>query len=314
MKKMTSNNVKGAVNVGHLLEKLETEYSFISSVLDRVPLIYSQDTEDASDEDESQKHANAVMSKSGNATRANTVEELQERLDALKSKSKPGMKNSIKKKDLETKLRNKKKKDDRNSGPHRLKRLEKLERRKHEMRMKSAESKHEMRMKPSEKRPPEQKPSKPVYNSEGKMVFSKFDFSDVGSVNDLKKKKKETKDPKKILEKLKEKKETLKKLKDEGKDDKVLKMVKKEAWSNALKKAEGIKIRDDPELLKKSIRRKEAQKRSSAKKWASRESTIKKKKKEKDEKRESNLQNRKDSKKQKKRAAAIKRGRIVPGF
>lgn len=39
---MTPNHDKVTVNVARLLEKLQSEYSFISSVLDRVPQIYSQ--------------------------------------------------------------------------------------------------------------------------------------------------------------------------------------------------------------------------------------------------------------------------------
>lgn len=208
----------------------------------------------------------------------------------------------MKKKNLETKLKNKKKKDDKASYPNQIKRLERLEKRKFQTRKNGTANSLG-----------QQKPSKPVFNSEGKMVFSKFDFSEVGSF-DEKKKKKEIKDPKKILEKLKQKKETLKKLKDEGQDAKVSELKKKDAWDSALKKAEGHKVRDDPELLKKSIRRQEYKKKSSAKKWASREHGVKKALKERVDKREANIQARKDAHKQKKRASAIKKGRLVPGF
>lgn len=286
---MASSNNQANINVEHLLKKLESEYVFISSVLDRVPSIYSQETDDASEDEEnpsSLSRANAIISKQGNATRAYTVQELQERLDALKSKQ--GFRNLVKKKNLETKLKNKKKKDDKNNKPNPITSTKKLQRNER---------------------------NKQVFNSEGKMVFSKFDFSGIGgSSHEVKKKKNEPKDPKKILEKLKQKKETLKKLKEEGQDAKVSEFARKEAWSNAFKRADGVLVRDDPELLKKSIKRQEDQKKVSARKWASREYGVKKTLKERVDKRESNIQARINAKKDKKKARAIKKGRYVPGF
>jgi hypothetical protein len=38
-------------------------------------------------------------------------------------------------------------------------------------------------------------------------------------------------------------------------------------WDATLKRAEGEKVKDKPELLKKTIKREKAKKRKSAKKW-----------------------------------------------
>lgn len=214
------------------------------------------------------------------------------------AKKKQGFRDLADKKNLQAKLKKRKKSDERNLKHKQLKLEKKLSKQ-------SANGSVET---------PEQKSSKPVFNSEGKMVFSKFDFSEIGSHKQEKKKKKELKDPRKILEKLKEKKETLKKLKNEGQEAKALEIKQKDAWTNALKKAEGIKVKDDPELLKKTLKREEAKKKQSAKKWASRLHTTKKLIKDRQDKREGNIQARKDLVKKQKKAKAIKKGRLLPGF
>lgn len=62
------------------------------------------------------------------------------------------------------------------------------------------------------------------------------------------------KDPKKILENLKQQELKFKEL-EETQHDKVKEMKEKIAWKNVLQKAEGEKIKDDPILLKKSIKK-----------------------------------------------------------
>lgn len=44
-------------------------------------------------------------------------------------------------------------------------------------------------------------------------------------------------------------------------------MIKTQNWDNAMKKASGEKIKDDPKLLKKTLKRQENKKKKSAKEW-----------------------------------------------
>lgn len=78
---------------------------------------------------------------------------------------------------------------------------------------------------------------KPVFNSEGKMVFSKFDFSDLGTRKKLPKK-----DAKKMLLELKQKKEKLKAMEQSGEKERVEEIKEKDAWQSALAKAGGEKV------------------------------------------------------------------------
>lgn len=60
--------------------------------------------------------------------------------------------------------------------------------------------------------------------------------------------------------------------------------------------AEGIKIRDDEKLLRKAIKRKEAQKRKSAIEWSERKRVVEDTISERQKRREENLRIRKDNK------------------
>ena len=63
-----------------------------------------------------------------------------------------------------------------------------------------------------------------------------------------------------------------------------------EVWQKALEKAGGVKQRDDPTLLKKAMKRKERQKKKSAREWKSRTNTVLKSKMEKQKSRQENLE------------------------
>ena len=88
----------------------------------------------------------------------------------------------------------------------------------------------------------------------------------------------------------------------------------KSLWEGALAKAEGAKLKNDPVLLKKSIKKKEKRKQASAKKWEHRKEQLDERKKRKMESREQNLQSQQDKRKAKKFKKGVKRGHIIPGF
>ena len=77
-------------------------------------------------------------------------------------------------------------------------------------------------------------------------------------------------------------------------------------WERALEKASGIKQKDDPALLRKTMRQKERQRKKSAQDWKAREKTVADAKREKQDTRKSNLAARKTKNKS-------KRDRARPG-
>lgn len=159
------------------------------------------------------------------------------------------------------------------------------------------------------------KPLKPIYNSEGKMVFSKFDFSESGFKSEvLEKKGREERDPHKMLKKIEKRNEKLKELEMKGEMEKLTEIREKMAWNKALNKSEGVKVKDNPELLKKTIKRERKQKQKSKKKWDTRIEGMKNRQEEKQKKRMENIEARKKQVKVNKLKKAAKKGRIIPGF
>lgn len=156
------------------------------------------------------------------------------------------------------------------------------------------------------------KPLKRVYNSEGKMVFSKFDFSESGFKGKVKGR--EERDPHRILKNIERQNEKLKELELKGETEKLTEIREKIAWNNALNRCEGVKVKDNPALLKKTIKKEMKRKKKSKKNWAARMEGVKNRQEEKQKKRIENLEARKKQVKINKLKRAAKRGRIIPGF
>ncbi|XP_002738640.1 uncharacterized protein LOC100378285 [Saccoglossus kowalevskii] len=158
---------------------------------------------------------------------------------------------------------------------------------------------------------------KPIVNNEGKVVFSKFDFSESLESKDLRKKKKKqnisNKNVKALLRQVEMKKEKFNEMKEKD-PEKAKNVEQKQAWKKAMQKAEGVKLKDDPELLKKSIKKREQIKKRNKKQWDERKVVTEKLIKKRQDKRKKNIKSRKDHKLQKKMKVMKKKGRILPGF
>ncbi|XP_020277998.1 surfeit locus protein 6 homolog isoform X2 [Pseudomyrmex gracilis] len=227
--------------------------------------------------------------------RAQTFEELHAKLQELKSVKKLDYKQKLLKKNLKNKLKKKKTREER----FLQKKLARTEQ--------NAAGGNKAKI-DNEEMPKVPKP-KPVFNSEGKMVFSKFDFSEIGV-----KKKLPKNDPKKMLHQLQQKKEKLKQLEQSGDKETADNIREKDAWKSALLRASGEKVKDDPELLKRSMKRKEQIKKQSVQKWKSRIENTQKSIQERQEKRRENIMKKKKEKKLNKLKKAAKKGRIVSGL
>lgn len=165
----------------------------------------------------------------------------------------------------------------------------------------------------------ESPPKKPILNAEGKIVYSKFDFavpheSRIAAKGKRKKKDKKKlrnefkgKDYTRLLDKAEKRKERIESLEAKGEKEKAERMKKSIAWDSAMQRAEGVKVKDNPELLKKAAKRKEKIKERSKKKWAQRENTVIQQKEKKQKKRQDNIQKRKHDKIKKKIERSNKR-------
>ncbi|CAL1526511.1 unnamed protein product [Lymnaea stagnalis] len=160
------------------------------------------------------------------------------------------------------------------------------------------------------KSPPQNK----ILNENGVPVTSKFDFSVISFGNDRHKSSDlHGKDYKRLLERVEKQKEKVEKLKEKD-PEAGKKLEQKIQWQNVINKAQGEKVKDNPELLKKAFKRKEKLKERKQKKWGERVQNVESVKQKKQDKRQANIDKRKDAKKEKKRKHLIKKGRIIPGF
>ncbi|KAI8323540.1 SURF6-domain-containing protein [Martensiomyces pterosporus] len=118
-------------------------------------------------------------------------------------------------------------------------------------------------------------------------------------------KKKKSINAKQQLTKVENKKKEMKELKKVD-AAKAAKLEDKSKWGKALDLAKGEKVKDDPKLLRKTVRREEQQKKKSSREWNERKNTLESKMKERVEKRDANIKARVEAKKMKKQGKSKK--------
>ena len=89
------------------------------------------------------------------------------------------------------------------------------------------------------------RPPKPVFNSEGRMVFSKFDFGGLTaptSSSMLSATRTKSNDPKAALRKLHKVHQTLERLEADGRTEQAHQITEQRAWDGAIQRSEGVKV------------------------------------------------------------------------
>ncbi|EIE81380.1 hypothetical protein RO3G_06085 [Rhizopus delemar RA 99-880] len=145
---------------------------------------------------------------------------------------------------------------------------------------------------------------------DGDVFFGKLNVG-----KEQQKKKKGPTDAKMQLKLVEAKKEKLEKLKHDDKS-KAQELLEKEEWNKVLSLATGEKVKDDPKLLKKTIKRQEKQKTKSAQEWRKRTDKQKMDEKKAIKKREENIKAKIEEKKLKKKGIKAKpnKKKARPGF
>ncbi|XP_071430441.1 surfeit locus protein 6 [Pithys albifrons albifrons] len=204
--------------------------------------------------------------------------------------------------------------------------LEKRQRRKYERERKKRRRK-ELKMKAKmEKKETEEVPVEPEKKKEenrAEIVFNKVEVHGEEELNKVQKKKEKRKavkgnitpltgkNYKQLLSRLEIRKNKLEELKDKD-EKKAQELETKMKWTNALYKAEGVKIRDNEERLKEALKRKEKRKAQRKKQWEQRTIRVVEKMQQRQDKRQKNIQKKKKDRMEKKKARARKKGRVLP--
>ncbi|XP_036418839.1 surfeit locus protein 6 [Colossoma macropomum] len=165
--------------------------------------------------------------------------------------------------------------------------------------------------------------TKPAKKDTSSIVFNKVEVGEeyVDKGTKLKEKKKRKvkgtltpltgKNYKQLLSRVEARKARLEELREKD-EEKAKKEEEKMRWTNILYKAEGMKIKDNEELLRASLKRKEKRKAQRKKKWIERSQHVVEKMQQRQDKRRRNIQKRKQSKIEKRKQRARKKGRVMP--
>jgi len=133
-------------------------------------------------------------------------------------------------------------------------------------------------------------PTKEVVSENGKVIFNKFDL-----IKDpIEAEKQRTKKKKPLEVRLKEAEAREAKIDEleEENPEKAEELREKKKWKDAITRVKGEKVRDDANLLKKSLKRQQQKKAASRKKWNERTQKLNEKMNLKQQKRKENLKNR----------------------
>ncbi|XP_027725336.1 surfeit locus protein 6 [Vombatus ursinus] len=170
----------------------------------------------------------------------------------------------------------------------------------------------------------EANPEPPKGDPQGltELVFNKLEVNE-GPVSKAQKKKEKRqrvkgnltpltgKNYKQLLERVQARKDRLEELKEQD-EEKAREMETKMKWTNLLYKAEGVKIRDNEELLKAALKRKEKRRAQRKRQWEKRTAHVVEKMQQRQDKRRRNLRKKKVAKIERRKAKARKKGRILP--
>lgn len=161
---------------------------------------------------------------------------------------------------------------------------------------------------------------KQILNRSGQVVFSKFDFTADKTVKKTQKRsdseknlRENPKDYKKLIKKLQDKREHIDNLKL-TEPEKAVEMETTDKWKTAIDKAAGVKVKDDINLLKKSLKKVEKKKEKTKRDWNERVKDVKRIKEKAQDKRQKNIEKRREKTKETKMKKLKKKGRIMPGF
>ncbi|XP_010753860.2 surfeit locus protein 6 [Larimichthys crocea] len=200
---------------------------------------------------------------------------------------------------------------------------ERKKRKRKEFRMKELAEKSGQEPQPEIKQEAESAPAKASKRNQSAVIFNKMEMVEEGYVDKIQKKKMKKqsmkgqitpltgKNYKQLLSRVEARNAKLEQLreKDAGKARQVEEKMK---WTNMLYKAEGIKIKDDENMLRTSLKNKEKRRAQRKKNWNQRSENIVEKMQQRQDKRRKNIQRRKQVKTEKKKDKARKKGRVLP--
>lgn len=155
---------------------------------------------------------------------------------------------------------------------------------------------------------PEAKISANIYNKEEKLFFSKFQIE-----GEKKRKSGADTNPRVNFKKLKDQSNKIRLLVESGEKAEAKEVKMKQLWKNAFDKTDGLKVKDDAVMLKKTMKTRKGEVKKSKSKWKQRKETLEEKKNVAQKKRQDNIDKRRADNKKTKLKRAVKKGRMIGG-
>lgn len=241
-----------------------------------------------------------------NSETAHTAEELEEKVNKMKRKVE--IRENLKKKKGSSKPKALTKTERRRIKAEKLQKLQKIQSIKNVMA--NGTIKKNTKVEKKIKEDPEEQNGTTVkdktFNKEGKIIFSKVQIEG----EKKKSKKGQSTNPTTNLQKLKSQKKKIKELIESGDKMKAKEEKQKMLWETAFDKTSGVKVKDNEEILKKTIKKRKVLKKKSKEKWSERKKKVEEKQSTKSKKREENINKRKTDNQKIKLKKAVKTGRV----
>lgn len=155
---------------------------------------------------------------------------------------------------------------------------------------------------------PVAKVSANIYNKDEKLFFSKFQIE-----GEKKRKSGADTNPRVNFKKIKDHSNKIRTLIEAGDKVEAKEQKMKQLWKTAFDKTEGLKVKDDVVMLKKTMKKRKVEVKKSKTKWKQRKETVEEKKNAASKKRQDNLNKRMADNKKIKLKRAVKKGRIIAG-
>lgn len=174
-----------------------------------------------------------------------------------------------------------------------------------------------------ETKPKEESGSAASKRNEKAVIFNKVEMVEEGYVDKVQKKKNKKqsikgnitpltgKNYKQLLSRVEARNARLEALREKD-EVKAHDFEQKIKWTNLLYKAEGIKIKDDEDMLRTALKKKEQKRARRKKKWTALSGNLAEKMQQRQDKRRRNIQKRKQLKAEKRKNKARKKGRVLP--
>lgn len=199
---------------------------------------------------------------------------------------------------------------------------ERKKRKRKEFRMKELAQQNVQEQQP-ETKPKEESDAAASKRNEKAIIFNKVEMVEEGYVDKVQKKKNKKqsvkgnitplmgKNYKQLLNRVEARNAKLEVLREKD-EVKAHDFEQKIKWTNLLYKAEGIKIKDDEDMLRTALKKKEQKRAQRKKKWSALSGNLAEKMQLRQDKRRRNIQKRKQLKTEKRKNKARKKGRVLP--